>query len=298
MNELDIINTKIQFLIPSLSKGEKVAADYIVSNLGEIGEQELAVISSSTGVSQATVIRLCKRMGYTGFLEFKKAVRSAKYSPRENRIPKEPERDACQIMNNVIEQNMAIMKRAYALITGEYERAVEALLSARVIYMFGNGDAIIPCELLEIKLMKIGIPCWVVNDQDLQLLSASSMSERDVALAVSHTGRSKSVVEAMKKARERGAATIGITGAAKSPLVRYCDIILNTGNIDDTTGGDIIARRIAEQVIMETIYLKILNRMEDSVKSKKREGVENISIYKIEDTETGDDQAAVSSETN
>lgn len=284
MNGLEIIKTKIQFLLPSLSKGERITAEYMADNLEKISELELLAISDEIGVSQATIIRLCKRIGYKGFLEMKKSVRAAKYESEPDSVS-ESANEFRQLMQQVIDQNGEIMRKAYALVTGEYGRAVEALMSGNMIHMFGNGDAIIPCELLHIKLMKIGIPCCVVNDQDLQLFGASSMKEGDVALAVSHTGRSKSIVEAMKKAKERGACTIAITGAARSPLLKYCDIVLSTGSIEDHTGGDIIARRIAEQTIMETLYLKIMSRIEESVKSKKMEGAENINIYKLTEGE-------------
>ena len=291
MEELDIITARIQFVFPTLPKGEKAAAAYLVEHLEIVAGQNLSVISKRIGISKATIIRLCKRIGYEGFLEFRKAVRDSTEIEWGEIAKRQDKADGVtdnikKVMEEVITRNTEIMRNAFALITEEYDRAVSCMLTARVINMFGNGDAIIPCELMGIKLMKIGIPNWVVNDQDLQLLSASAMRKDDVAIAVSHTGCSKSVVEAMKKARERGAATIGITGAAKSPLLKYCDIVLNTGAIDDITGGDIIARRIAEQTIMETLYLKIMDQMGKTVKDKKMEGAENINrIFKLSDTE-------------
>lgn len=287
MDTLEIIIAKIQFAIPSLPKGEKSAAVYIAEHLDIVAEQNLSMISSAIGVSEATIIRLCKRIGYDGFLEFRRNVRDSKIAAeavikgsRNNR--ETIAADIRKVMSDVISENSEIMKNVLALVTDEYGRAVDSICNARVINMFGNGDAIIPCELLAIKLMKIGVPCWVVNDQDLQLLSASAMSEGDVALAVSHTGRSKSVVEALKKAKQRGAITIGITGAVKSPLLKYCDIVLHTGSVSAASGGDIIARRIAEQIILETLYIKIMSRMEEKVKDRKMEGAVNINqIYKI-----------------
>lgn len=295
MDTLDIIIAKIQFAIPSLPKGEKSTAVYIAEHLDTVAQQNLSTLSSAIGVSQATIIRLCKRIGYDGFLEFRRSVRDSSRAAAPEPEGKHAEKEAAaadirKIMSNVIAENSEIMKNALALVTDEYGRAVDSMCSARVINMFGNGDAIIPCELLGIKLMKIGVPCWVVNDQDLQLLSASAMREGDVALVVSHTGRSKSVVEAVKKAKERGAVTIGITGAVKSPLLKYCDIILHTGAVSAASGGDIIARRIAEQIIIETLYIKIMSRMEEIVKERKMEGAVNINrIYKIAEGEDRED---------
>lgn len=148
----------------------------------------------------------------------------------------------------MIDKNNETMLNTLALISDQYEPAAYALRKANIIIMFGNGDAIIPCQLISLKLMKIGKACVVLNDQDMQVFCASSMRFGDVALAVSHTGRSKSVVEAMRIARERGAITIGVTAAAKSPLLKHCSYALLTGTVDDTTarGHHLPAHRRAD----------------------------------------------------
>ncbi len=287
MNDLDIIKARIIFVMPSLPKGEKKVANYLIEHLDDISALNLSSISGAAGASQATIIRLCKRLGYNGFLDLRKAAKSFEYGSEcaEELIYSEMD-DIREIMQDVIALNEKIMANAYALITDEYEKTIDALLDAKIITMIGNGDAIMPCEFMGIKLMKIGIPCRVINDQDFQLLSAATMGPGDVLIGVSHTGRSKSVVEAVKTAQERGAITIAITGSAKSPLLKHCSIIIQTGAIDDKTGGDIISRRIAEQTIMETLYLKIMSRMEKSVKEKKMEGVKSLNeIYKISDSD-------------
>ena len=151
-----------------------------------------------------------------------------------------------------------------------------------------SSATIIPCQLISLKLMKIGKACVVLNDQDMQVFCASSMRFGDVALAVSHTGRSKSVVEAMRIARERGAITIGVTAAAKSPLLKHCSYALLTGTVDDTTAGDIISRRIAEQTVLETLYLCTVDNNEKDIEEVKKQGakvIEQMTKLSNEDSE-------------
>lgn len=290
MDRFSILKTKLQLLLPSLPRGEKAAATYLIDNLYRIGSLNLNTISAETDSSSATVIRLCKHMGYKGFLDFRNSVRMAERSPDDVDAAASVEQvSARDVMRSVIEKNNETMVNTMALISDQYEPAAFALRQANIIIMFGNGDAIIPCELISMKLMKIGKACVVLNDQDMQMFCASSIRSGDVALAVSHTGRSKSVVEAMRIAHERGAITIGITAAAKSPLLKYCSYALYTGTVDDTTAGDIISRRIAEQTVLETLYLCAVDNDENDIEEVKKQGakvIEQMTKLSDEDSET------------
>ncbi len=284
LNNSNILNTKLQFLLPTLSRSENAVALYMIENLDQIGYQNLDSISTKTKASSATIIRLCKRMGYKGFLDFRNDVRQMSAAPESIHTEDSVELSfSRRLMLQTIEKNIETMRNTYALFSEQYDKATDALRNANVIAMFGNGDAIIPCQLIAIKLLKIGKACVLYNDQDLQVFCASSIHVGDVALAVSHTGRSKSVVEAMRIAQERGAITIGITGTAKSPLLKYCLIALHTATSDDTYAGDIISRRIAEQTILETLYQNLLNNSEKDLTEVKKQGVENLKMMKLID---------------
>lgn len=287
MSELDVLRKKIEFMLSALPNSEKAAAVYLLDNLDHIGEMNLNSISQKTNLSGSTFIRFCKRMGYSGFLDFRNDVRDTVLLSKA--ISGEPGTviPMKQQMRMVIEKNIETMESTLALLSDQYEGVLTALRQANVIVMFGNGDAIIPCDFIKIKLMKIGKTCVTYSDQDLQVFCASTIHRGDVALAVSHTGRSKSVVEAMRIAQERGAITIGITASAKAPLLKYCQYVLYAGTVDKTDAGDIISRRIAEQTILETLYMSMLSSSTRDVTIVKRQGAEAINKMTkiVEETE-------------
>jgi len=270
MDNQNILKAKLQVIYPSLPRTEKIAAAYLIEHFQRIGELSLNVISSETGASNATIIRLCRRLGFKGFLDFRNSAKhpfsnTASSSAAEN-LPTSPLRE---MMETIIRQNINTMQNTLALSSSQYESAADAIQNAKNILMFGNGDAIIPCNLIGIKLMKIGKACSIHNDQDLQMFCATAVQPGDVALAVSHTGRSRSVVESMRIAHERGAVTIGVTASQKSPLLKYCDYVLFTGTIDNTIAGDIISRRIAEQLVLETLYHLAIKDTHEVLETKK-----------------------------
>ena len=96
----------------------------------------------------------------------------------------------------------------------------------------------------------------------MQLIEASNLGPGDVAIAISYEGKSRTVVNAMRVAKERGATVICITKMSKSPLLKLSDINLFIATSDVTVGKDIVARRMAEQMIVDTLYLTLLVRSE------------------------------------
>jgi DNA-binding MurR/RpiR family transcriptional regulator len=278
MDDLNVLRVKLQFMLTSLPSSEKAAAVWLMDNLQHVGDMQLNTICHKSNLNGASIIRLCKRMGYRGYLDFRDDVRQAvslmRSQSADGALMEQPSMQ--KLMATVIEKNIETMRNTLALINDQYDKVLTALQQANVIVMYGNGDAIIPCELIKIKLMKIGKTCIVYSDQDLQMFSASTIHPGDVVLAVSHTGRSKSVVEATRIACERGATTIGVTCFSKSPLLRYCKYVLYGGTGNGLDSDDIISRRIAEQTILETLYSSMVNSSTQEIAIDKRLGTEAI----------------------
>lgn len=284
MSDLAELKIRMQFMFHSLPSSEKAAAAYLIDNLTNLGDAQLNTISQRTKLSSSTFIRFLKRLGYNGFLDFREEVREGLSElPSQSGVGL-PAVSIRQQMSTIIEKNRETMENTLALVSEQYEGALAAMQKANVIVMFGNGDAIIPCDLIKIKLMKIGKTCVTYSDQDLQVFCASTIHAGDVVMAVSHTGRSKSVVEAMSIAQERGAITIGVTATAKSPLLKYCQYVLYAGTVDETDADDVITRRVAEQTILETLYMCMVMNINGEIAHVKKQGVETIQkMMKIPD---------------
>lgn len=284
----EVLKNKLQFMIPTLPKGERAAALYITENLNKVALMNLDVIAKEVGCSSATIIRLCKRMDYKGFLDFRNAIRNDTLEATyydvvgENVSKKEQFKN---LMQNVIDADNDTMNSTLSLISDQYEASGNAIINANRVFMFGNGDAIIPCESFSLKMAKIGRLCICYSDQDIQIFVAGTAVEGDVVVAVSHTGRSRSVVHAAKIAYEQGATVIGVTAALKSPLQRYCTYTLYVGTKDTTETKDIVSRRIGEHLVLETLYLYCNNNSDNKAQDHRRKSAGMIYSLKLEDSD-------------
>ncbi len=259
MNEIMV---RIRFQLPSLPRAEKAVAEALLETPEAIAGLTLAKLASETGSSDASVIRFCKRLGYNGYTEFKTAFLSALgEDPSLNRDvidTLDAGDNMGAILKKVFQSNMQTLSETLSLAGSNYDDALAAMEKANSIHFFGVGDAYVVCLLAHMKLFRMGISGSAYSDVVLQFNAAANLKPGDVAFAISYEGRSRNVVEAMRIAKEQGATTICITKMNKSPLLKVCDIMLYISTTDLTYGRDKVARRVADQVIIDALITALI----------------------------------------
>ncbi|MDP4153221.1 MAG: MurR/RpiR family transcriptional regulator [Bacillota bacterium] len=274
----------VKFLFSSLTRSEKKAADYLLNNPEEVVGLALNEYAEKSGSSQPSIIRLCKKIGTSGYAELKLNLSMQLESDNDQPntvIDVKPEQGITSVINSIFEINIQILKETFELVTDDYEKALAAILDAKHICFFALGDAMMPCSYAEFKLRRLGYICYADADPDMQIINACNLMPGDVAISVSHTGNTRNVINAMKIAKKKGATTICITKVGKSELAKYCDIQLFTATADITIGKEIIARRIAEQAILEALYLMVLEKTKTISAKKIRESTAAMELNKL-----------------
>lgn len=279
MNDLLV---RIRFLLPSLPRAEKTIAQALLENPEAITHLTLANIARESGSSEASIIRFCKRMGYDGYTAMKQAFVIAIAEGTE--IQEEgidASDDMSVILKKVFQSNIQTLNDTLVLANEGYNDALNALINAKSIHFFGVGDAYAVCQLAFMKFSRLGIPCTAHSDVMLQNITAGNLKTGDVAIAISYEGRSKNIVQAMRIAKMSGATTISITKMNKSPLLKYTDISLFIAISDLTIGRDKVTRRVADQFILDVLYLGYITKVGKDYTKHLRKIQEAIDCNKI-----------------
>lgn len=258
VNELVV---KLEFLIPSLPRAEKAVAEYMLNNISQISDMTLAMLADETATSEATILRFCKRMGFSTYIQLRQAFALASL---EN-IKDTPEAisytdSIMTICEKVIQSICHSLENMRVFISDDYERALNAILNADSVNFFATGDAVSTCMFASAKFNRIGVRSVVCSDVVYQYETALRLTERDVAFGISNSGHSLNVVRSMKLAKEQGATTIAITQTNRSPLMKYTDIGLFVTPLELTIGRDSVTKRVTELAIIESLYLGIINK--------------------------------------
>jgi len=265
---------KLQAIYNSLKSAERKAADFLLEDPEFVGKSTISEVAERAGCSEATLVRLSRKLGFGGYPELKRGLSQESCLTAENlyngiNVKDKPE----DIIRKVFQSSIQALQDTLNVIDiREYMRAVEAICSSKKVVFFGVGDAGTVAESGFHKFKRVGYDCWATSDADMQLMLSCQLKKNDVAILISHSGRSKSIVNAAKQVRSSGATSICITNYPLSPLVKNSDILLLTAAFAEHLNGEVMSKRIAELCIIESLFIStllnkgeiLLNTMEKS----------------------------------
>ena len=267
------IELKIKAIMPDVSETERVVAGYMLNNLTDVLRSPIAELSERSGVSKASWVRFCKTLGYTGLRDLKRAfalelnnnVVRTKHQ-YEDVNPVHDLRGACKHIEEIsiqsIRDTMCMMD--YTML----ETVAKCIHEARTVKIFGVGASAVVAKDLLYKLLRIGLIVDLHEDFHLQLTTAATMSPDDVAIFISHSGRTTEIIEMLRIAKAVGAVTVGITQFGKSELSQSCDYVLHTSTSEMKKRSGAMSSRIAQLVLIDVLFTTIARCNYDEVQKK------------------------------
>ena len=253
---------RIQGTYSSLRTAEQRVADFILRHAEELIYLTVTELAERTQTSESTVVRLCQKIGYKGYQEFKIMLARDLVGPTETVYEQIDSGDSLEsLKTKVFQANAQALKDTIEVLSDEeLARAVEAIVRARRVEIYGiGGSAPLALDAYH-KFMKLGVCAVWLNDSDLMAMSSSLLSAGDVALGISHTGASRDVCDAMENAQNAGATTICITHRATSPITKVSNVKLFTAAKETAFGSDATSSRIAQLSIIDVLYAGIANQ--------------------------------------
>lgn len=253
----------IRILHAGLRKSDRKVADAVLADPERYINATIAETAETSGVSQPTVIRFCAAIGCEGFQDFKiRLARSlALGTPATHSVISDDDTSR-QVATKIFNYTMTSLDWArHKLDISAIDAAVETILAATHLELFGFGaSAIVAQDALQ-KAPLFGIPCNAATDSHQQLMAASMMRPGSVAIAISNTGRTRSIVELARLAGAQGAKVISITGSSSSPLAACADVVINVETLDNTDLFTPTTSRIAALAVVDVLSTLVARRL-------------------------------------
>ncbi len=258
---------KIMGVRPSLKTAELKVAEHILKNPQSIQTSTVAQVATFSRVSEATVIRFCRTVGYAGYQELRMQLAKELYEPSHKAMPDEiKDADGSdKIVGKVFSFNIKTLNETLEVLdVAELEKAAKMLGEASKVLIIGVGTSSANVQDAHNKFFRLGINSVAESDAHLQLMEASLLDQSDVVLAITHSGRTKDPVETVEIAQKTGAKTIVITSDPKSPITEFADVILLTSSSESRFRREALASRLAQMSIIDVLHTMI------GIKYKKR----------------------------
>jgi RpiR family carbohydrate utilization transcriptional regulator len=253
---------RLQGAYSGLRAAEQRVADFILKAPDELIYLTVTELAERTHTSESTVVRLCQKIGYKGYQEFKIVLaRDLVEETTEIYAAIEAGDDLATVKTKVFQANaQALRDTIEVLDDGELQRAVDALANARRVEIYGvGGSAPLALDAYH-KFLKLGLQSISLSDGDLMAMSSSLLGPEDVALGISHTGASRDVTDALGRAKTHGATTVCITHRPSSPITKVSDVVLVTAAQQTAFRSDASSSRIAQLTIVDTLYVGVANK--------------------------------------
>ncbi|AIA48403.1 MurR/RpiR family transcriptional regulator [Serratia marcescens] len=250
MNTLD----KIQSHLERLSKSERKVAEVILASPQTAIHSSIATLARMADVSEPTVNRFCRRLDTKGFPDFKLhlAQSLANGTPYVNRNVEEDD-SVDSYTSKIFESVMASLDTVKAnLDIAAINRAVDLLTQAKKISFFGLGASAAVAHDAMNKFFRFNIPVVYFDDIVMQRMSCMNSSEGDVVVLISHTGRTKNLVEMAHLARENDATVLAIT-SRDTPLAQAATLALLLDVPEDTDVYMPMVSRIAQLTLIDVL---------------------------------------------
>lgn len=249
---------RIRGSLNRLSNSESRIAEYILNMPQAVLGSSIQQLARASGVSEATVVRFFHRTGFSGLKEFKSAVSQAQVLDRAG-MPASRKLDDSDTIHAIKTKVFcgcmeALGDTMSVLDDRELSRAIDAMCRAPYVDVFGIGGSASVARSALHSFRKIGLRMNVTTDLNFSYLRVERFQPGDVVLAISRSGETPEILEAVRIARQKGAFIVSISNVQRSTLTELSDCRLISTCRSRMLPGDETYERLAQIAIIHTLY--------------------------------------------
>jgi len=261
---------RVQAMLAEFSKAERRVANAILTDQESTIRDSVTDLAERANVGETTVIRFCRKVGYRGYQDFKLALAQDLVDVQgktESVLGPVHLNDTPDLINQKLTQAISgvIQDTASLLDLSEVAKAAELLLGAKRIIAVGVGHSGVSVRDVGYRFLRLGLPITMETDSHLMAMRLSVASTSDVVFAISASGSTRDVVDAVTLAKAKGGGVICLTSHAHSPLARLADCILLTTVRESPFEGGSFATKIAQMYVIDLVATVVATREPQSI---------------------------------
>ena len=238
----------------SLRKSEAKVASYVLENLDEVIEMRVVDLASKSSVSEPTVIRFCRAIGFDGFQSFKlQLAQQLGLGSVFTQFAVEDSDTVADLLNKVFDTTVgSLITVRDEINSAVLEQAIDTICDARRVEFYGFGASGSVAADAQHKFFRLQLSSAAYTDPHIQRMSAISLGSEDVVVAISQSGETQALLESVELAREAGANVIGLAPQNTS-LSRLCNLAIYVNMEEDLESFTPVSSRIAHLVVIDVL---------------------------------------------
>lgn len=265
-----------------LFEQEKKVADYILENYSKVINMTVTELSDKSNVSDATVMRLCKKVGCSGFYNLKIALAKDMSDEHVNISESIRSDDIEQSVKNILLYQSEQIKQCINLIDHKtVKECINLINKCDTLYIFAAGNTNPLAVYAAYQFSQSGIKTVVNISPEMQINTAFTAKENDLCLIISDSGSTKLISDIHSICKNNYVKIIAITSFPNSPLGKSADYILNTIDNTKVFFHAHSSSRLIHMAIIDLLTLLILKEEKSSAFKHNNQLEEYLSKFKI-----------------
>ncbi len=280
---------RVETELPGLPEALRRVGEVILGDPAEAARSTIIALAERAGSSPATVTRFCRAFGFSGYAELRVALATETGRAAQagwgagvgHEIgPDDPLDSAIEVM--AAADTRLIQDTAAQLDLDTVAGVADAIVAAPRVLLVGVSTSGDVARMLEGRLRRIGVPGWSAGDAHVALAEAALLKEGDVAVGVSHRGRTREVMEALAEAGSHGALTVAVTSFPRSPLAELADLVLTTASRETTFRLGGLAAVHSQVFVLDAVYVAVAQRTYERTNEAFERTISAVESHRVE----------------
>lgn len=256
---------RIKHYRPNASIAEQGVLDYILANPDAVAESNIHRLAELAYCSSSTIVRLCRKLGFEGYRDLRKALMCELVVRNQNREEKgqhiEHSNQLSDIINKITYRNIASLEDSMCLIEAEdVQKCVDLIYQCDTVLLFGMGASQLVAQDAFMKFQRVNKRCFCCSDVHSQYIQAKNATANDVAIVISYSGCTEEMLRCARDLQAHGTPIIAITRFIHSPLTQLASYCLYVVATEELFRSGAMSSRIAQLNVIDILYTSFINR--------------------------------------
>lgn len=244
---------------------EQGILDYVLSDPESAAECSIHRLAERCYCSSSTIVRLCRKLGFDGYRDLRKALLMELTVRRQSQQEKGGSLERSEQLEDTISKityrNISSLEDSLRLVDARViQQSVELIDACDTLLLFGMGASHLVAEDACLKFLRVNKPCSCFSDIHSQYLQARNAKSSDAAIIISYSGYTEEMLRCARDLKSQKTPIIAITRFEHSPLAQLATCCLYVIATEELFRSGAMSSRISQLNMIDILYTTYFNR--------------------------------------
>lgn len=259
---------RLDFYKSNYTKSEKIIYEWIKKNPSTVVKDSIESLAEEISTSKAAIIRFSKKIGYSGFAEFKfELSRYIISGIRENK------NENMDISRSITSLYAGYIKQINDFIDLKNIKTIAKTLSnARRVKILGKNRTGLSALQFRYRLTKIGFDAEAITDGILMNQMQESLTKGDVVLIFTTRAEDLQYYELIKNISKNGVTTIVVT-CTETKLIKQSNYHILLPSIENASTSSFLDNQTIMFVFIEILLAELAYKVNENYNHESRKEI-------------------------